>query len=305
MIRISLIIATYNRAEPLMETLRSVAEQSLGSESWECIVVNNNSQDNTEELFQRFAERYPTLNLRMVCEPKQGLSYARNCGISVAKGDIIAIIDDDERVNREFLSAYLELFDKYRDAMSAGGRVIAEYNESPRPKWMSPYTERPIANPMNFGKSIRLFPKGAIPAGGNMAFRREVFERFGLFNPQLGRVGERLIGGEESDLFERLSAAKCPCYYVPNAIMWHIIPKRKLSDEYFDTLCYNIGVSQRVRAELSGSVTGLKLRELLKWAASVVLAFGYLLTFRGKRARYLLRMRRQISKGIYNKRRGR
>ncbi|MBQ8307399.1 MAG: glycosyltransferase family 2 protein [Alistipes sp.] len=301
MVRISLIIATYNRAEALIEALRSVVQQRLPAQAWECVVVNNNSTDHTEEAFASFAECHPDLSLRMVREPKQGLSHARNRGIAEAQGDYIAIIDDDERINPDFLAAYVDLFDHHPEAYSAGGRVIATYEESSRPRWMSRFTERPIANPMDFGDRVRPFPKGRIPAGGNMAFRREVFTQIGLFNPDLGRVGDRLIGGEESDLFARLSRAALPCYYQPRAVMWHLIPARKLTRSYFENLSRQIGVSQRLRAEQAGTCGRLRLAESLKWGATLLLATGYLCTLQPSKALYLLRMRWQISRGVFGK----
>lgn len=298
MIRISLIIATYNRAEALIKALESVVRQTLPAEHWECVVVNNNSTDQTSAQFADFASRHPGLNLRMVDEARQGLSHARNCGITASRGEIIAIIDDDERINPGFLAAYIDLFDRHPEAMSAGGRVIATYEECPRPRWMSRFTEEPIANPMDYGDKVCEFPAGRIPAGGNMAFRREVFNRFGFFNPELGRVGDRLIGGEESDLFERLTRAGAKCYYVPEAVMWHLIPARKLTREYLQNLSYNIGVSQRRRAELGGRVLGLYLREAMKWGATLLIALFWLITLRSAKALWLLRLRRGITHGI-------
>lgn len=298
MIRISLLIATYNRAEALIEALRSVVLQTLPTEEWECVVVDNRSTDDTAARFAEFAALHPDVSLRLVREEQQGLSHARNRGIEAARGELIAIIDDDERINPDFLKAYAELFDSHPEAISAGGRVIAAYEECPRPRWMSRFTEEPIANPMDYGDRVREFPAGRIPAGGNMAFRREVFERFGKFNPELGRVGNRLIGGEESDLFERLSRAGAKCYYVPDAVMWHLIPARKLTREYFDNLSYNIGVSQRRRAELRGSLRGLYLREGGKWCATLLIALFWLLTLRSAKALWLLRLRRGISRGV-------
>lgn len=298
MIRISLIIATYNRAEALIKALESVVRQTLPAEQWECVVVNNNSTDQTSVQFADFASRHSGLNLRMVDEARQGLSHARNCGITASRGEIIAIIDDDERINPEFLSAYVKLFDQHPEAMSAGGRVVATYEECPRPRWMSRFTEEPIANPMDYGREVCEFPAGRIPAGGNMAFRREVFDRFGFFNPELGRVGDRLIGGEESDLFERLARAGAKCYYVPEAVMWHLIPARKLTREYLQNLSYNIGVSQRRRAEQGGRVLGLYLREAMKWGATLLIALFWLITLRSAKALWLVRLRRGITHGI-------
>ncbi len=299
MIRISLVIATYNRAVHLIGALASIVRQTLPAEEWECIVVDNNSKDNTRELFEEFCTKHDNLNLRYVFEAMQGLSHARNAGIEAARGEIIAIIDDDERVNEDFLRAYLQLFDSLPDAMSAGGKVIATYEECERPRWMSHLTEQPIANPMDWGEKIKPFPKGRIPAGGNMAFRRKAFELAGLFNPDLGRIGERLIGGEESDLFARLQRAGAKCYYCPNAIMWHLIPRRKLSAEYFEALCYNIGVSQRLRAKIDGGTTMLRVKEIGKWVATLILCVAHTLSFHPQRGVYLIKMRKAISRGIF------
>lgn len=301
MIRISLIIATYNRSRALLEALRSVVEQRLQSSQWECIVVNNRSTDDTEKAFEAFAARYPELNLRLCYEPEQGLSAARNCGIRAAQGEFIAIIDDDERINPDFLKAYVELFDEHPRCNAAGGRVIAAYEEQPRPRWMSPFTEEPIANPMHWGEKVCHFPKGRIPAGGNMAFRREIFERYGLFNPSLGRKGESLIGGEESDLFARLRAHQEEILYTPQAIMWHLIPARKLTLEYLEKLSFQIGRTQRARAELSDRTTRLKFLEIGKWGATLLIALFYLLTLQGAKSSALCRMRWAISRGIFYK----
>lgn len=293
MIRLSLIIATYNRAEQLMVTLASVGEQSAKPSLWECIIVDNNSRDNTQERVAEFAKEHPTLNIRYCFEPNQGLSYARNKGISEAKGDIIAFIDDDERIVAEFINSYIKLFDEHPDAMAAGGKIIAEYPTG-RPRWMSHYTERPIANPMDFGDYITPFPKGRIPGGGNMAMRRELFDSVGVFDTSLGRMGGKLIGGEESELFERIYSLGMKCYYAPRAVMYHIIPAEKLTTEYFEHLCYNTGVSQLTRAKIHNRITRLYIGEAIKWCATLLLCLLHC----PAQSRYLIKMRREITRGI-------
>ena len=294
MIRLSLVIATYNRAEQLMVTLGSVAMQSAQAETWECIVVDNNSSDNTRERIEAFQSKHNTLNIRYIFEPNQGLSHARNAGIKASHGDIVAFIDDDEHIVKDFITAYIDLFDQHPDAMAAGGEIIAEYPTG-RPRWMSRYTERPIANPMSFGDRVKLFPSGRIPGGGNMAMRRRLFDSIGIFNTSLGRTGKRLLGGEESDLFERIANSGYRVYYAPRAVMYHIIPEEKLSRDYFVRLATNTGISQRTRAELNNSMLKLYVGELLKWAATLLLC----LVHRPQQSRYLILMRKHISKGIF------
>ena len=295
--KLSLIIATYNRAQSLLRTLRSVVSQSAAPELWECIVVNNNSTDNTAEVFARFTAENQGFDLKMVTETKQGLSNARNAGITASKGEYVAIVDDDETLESSYIESYIEFFDFFPTAMAAGGAVRAEY-ESHRPRWMSHYTERMIANPIDLDVVVTLFPSSRVPAGGNMAFRREIFDRVGLFNPRLGRNGQSLIGGEENDLFARLRAAGELLYFVPNAAIYHHIPDAKLTDEYFDRLSYNVGRSKALRAQNDEELSELMASERRKRVVTYILAALYTIALQPLKAQYLIRMRKGIYKGI-------
>lgn len=293
MIRLSLIIPTHNRSERLIAALESVIRQDLPAADWECVVVSNNSTDDTVARFGDFAARYPGLNLRLVTEDGPGVSYARNRGIAETSAPLLVFIDDDERINPGFLRAYADFFDAHPDAVVAGGRIIAEYVTG-RPAWLSKYTEMPIANPMDFGDAVRPFPAGRVPGGGNMAFRRSAALRYGGFDPSLGRVGRMLIGGEENDFFERLMRGGETCWYVPGAVMWHIIPPEKLTESYFRRLCYNAGVSQRLRAGMYRRYPKTLLFESLKWGATLLLS----LTMAPRKSLWLIRMRYEISRGL-------
>ena len=159
MIRLSLIIPTHNRAGQLLAALESVVRQDLPRDEWECVVVSNNSTDDTEARFAAFAAAHPGCGLRLVAEEGPGVSYARNRGLREAQAPLVAFIDDDERVNEGFLRAYLEFFETRPGAVVSGGRIVAEYPGG-RPAWMSKYTELPVANPMDFGHAVRPFPAG-------------------------------------------------------------------------------------------------------------------------------------------------
>ena len=299
MIKLSLLIATYNRADRLIETLESVVAQDAPAELWECVVVNNNSTDCTAERFAAFAAAHPQYNLRMVEEHNQGLSYARNRGIRESAGEYMAIIDDDERIVPEFISAYISLFDTVPEAVAGGGPIVPVYPAG-RPAWMSCFTERPIANTMYLGDRVREFPEGHIPGGGNMAIRRSAVKRYGVFDISLGRVGTSLTGGEESDLFERLRLAEAKYYYTPKAVMYHIIPAEKLSRGYFSRLSYNIGVSQLRRAMFYRRVGRVRVAECGKWVVTAAIAAWFFVTLRWSRADYLILMRCRITRGLWS-----
>ena len=300
MLRLSLIVATYNRSASLIRALESVAQQNAPASEWECVVINNNSTDDTQERFAEFAAAHPDLNMRMVTELRQGLSFARNRGIRESEAEYIAIIDDDERISPDFITSYISLFDSTPDAVAAGGPIVAEY-PSGRPRWMSHFTERPVANTMYFGDKVREFPEGRIPGGGNMALRRSAVRRYGVFDTSLGYVGESLVGGEECDLFERLRIAEAKYYYVPTAVMYHIIPPEKLTANYLSRLSYNIGVSQLRRALYYRRRARVRIKEIFKWVVTLVLALWYLVTLQWSKAKYLLLMRWNITQGLWSK----
>ncbi|MFR9603189.1 MAG: glycosyltransferase [Rikenellaceae bacterium] len=295
--KLTLIIATFNRSEWVIETLQSVIEQSAEAAAWECIVVNNNSSDDTVERVEEFISEHNSFDIKIVTETKQGLSHARNRGIEESIGEYIAIIDDDEIINTQFIEAYIEFFDSHPSVASAGGKIIARYRSS-RPKWMSKYTERPIANPIDLGDVVCEFPRGVIPGGGNMAIQRWVLDKYGAFDPSLGRCAEKLIGGEESDLFERLRVAGEECWFVPEAVMYHLIPDEKLNHDYLNRLSYNIGVSQRLRAKIEKR--GYRCAEIIKWLGTIAIALGYTLKGQTSKANYLIQMRYHISRGIFS-----
>jgi glycosyltransferase involved in cell wall biosynthesis len=294
---LSIVISTYNNATSLIRTLHSVVKQDAEPSLWECIVVNNASTDNTKSLVEEFISAHSNINLRLVEEPTQGLSQARNKGIAESKGDIIAFIDDDETINEGFVSAYIDLF-KNHGAFAAAGALEVRY-DSARPSWMSHYTEKMIANPMHLGNKITTITSSITPTGGNMAFNREIFNLYGGFDTELGRKGEELLGGEENDVFERIRNLGERVFYTPHAIAYHHIADRKLTPEYFDKLSYGVGVSKRLRAEKSGTERELYSDERKKRFYAFILAMLYTIALQPKKAKWLLRMRRGISKGVF------
>ncbi len=298
--RISLVIATFNGATRIGTTLHSLLTQSLSGELWEAVVVNNNSTDTTAEVVAAFAAAHPEVAIVLTEESRQGLSYARNRGIEVARGEIIAIIDDDEIASPQLLADYLHFFDTHPEAVAAGGRIVPLYANG-RPEWMSGYTERPIAGTLDLGDKIIPFPEGKYFGGGNMALRRRAVEKYGAFNPALGRRGTTLLGGEEKELYARLHNAAEPVFYLPTASIEHVIPDAKLTRDYFEKVCFRIGQSERIRTKAAGGYVGRWVSEIVKWGATIVLGIYHIATLHPARAKYLWIMRRQISRGLATK----
>jgi glycosyltransferase involved in cell wall biosynthesis len=305
MIEISVIIATWNRGEKLERTLRSLAAQSLPPGRWEAVVVNNNSTDDTAEVFARFVAGNATgdgaggaLNVRMVDEPRQGLSWARNRGLAETRGAIIARIDDDEEADPGYLAAWLDFFATHPAAVAGGGPMLPSY-EAERPLWMSHYTEALATSTIDLGGRERPFPRGRYPIGGNMAFRREVFDRVGGFDTALGRTGGALIGGEEKELFGRVALSGGEIWWVPTARIDHLIPPSRLTEAHFRKLSRAVGVTARALTKgRKVSLLRALAAEAVKWCATLILAAWFTLTLRPAKARQLIIMRREITRGL-------
>ncbi len=299
---LSVIICTYNRDKYIYNVLKSIATNNFPADSYEIVLVNNNSSDNTESECNRFATDFPEVKFRYFVETNQGLSYARNRGAKESKGDVLVYVDDDAHVNKEYLQAYADFFRQHPDIDAAGGPVIAEY-ETEEPAWMSYYTKALITGCKYLGDKIKEFPSNDFPGGGNAAYRVSVFDKVGLFNVDLGRKGDSLAGAEEKDIFDKMANQGMRFYYLPNAILYHLIPERKLSKDYFDRLSYSIGKSERTRTlQISKTKYARRiLSECIKWLASLILCLGHTICGSPSKGWKLIQFRRNVTKGLLGK----
>ena len=94
MIKLSIIVCTYIRDAYILETLRKLKNQTTDNQVYEVIIINNNSTDTTEEICKNYILSLSDRNSYYFNEKKQGLSFARNRGITESKGEIIAFIDE-------------------------------------------------------------------------------------------------------------------------------------------------------------------------------------------------------------------
>ena len=101
---ISVVIPAYNAEQFLDETLESVLSQTY--ENWECIIVNDGSTDNTEEIAKKWCEK--DARFRYFYKENSGVSDTRNLGIKEARGEYIAFLDADDLYMPNFLDVCLE-----------------------------------------------------------------------------------------------------------------------------------------------------------------------------------------------------
>ncbi|HPH15918.1 MAG TPA: glycosyltransferase family A protein, partial [Bacteroidales bacterium] len=93
--KLSIIVSTYNRESYILDALMSLKDQSCNYGDYEVLIIDNNSTDTTPLLCMQFLQQKGELQAHYYKETMQGLSYARNRGIALANGEIIAFLDDD------------------------------------------------------------------------------------------------------------------------------------------------------------------------------------------------------------------
>jgi len=240
----SVVIATYDRAHLLVETLRSLdAQQIPPTLQWEIIVVDNNSSDRTKETVRRFGET-SHVAIRYEFEPRQRQSFARNAGIEAAKGAVILFADDYILPDRTWVSGMSSAL-TIDHLHGVGRRVLPQWEAalsgwlSARPdllSWLALVEEDTpflLEYPLSLARRI---------VGASMAFRREVFEEFGLFQTSLGHRGRRFYGQEEVEFIHRLLRKERRIGYVPSVVVHHRIGASRLRKSffvrrYFDHVC--------------------------------------------------------------------
>lgn len=228
---ITVILCTYNRCQSLASSLESLAATQVSeSVSWQVLVVDNNSRDQTRAVVEDYCRRYPE-RFRYLFEPEQGKSHALNAGIQATTGEILAFVDDDVTVESTWLQNLTAPLHNGEWA-GVGGRILPEQNFSP-PHWL-PLQERYALAPLAlFDLGSEAGPLTEPPFGTNMAFQRKAFEKYGGFRTDLGPQPGSEIRSEDSEFGHRLLAAGEQLRYEPSAIVYHSVPQNRIQKPYF------------------------------------------------------------------------
>jgi GT2 family glycosyltransferase len=215
---ISVVICTRDRGPALADCLRGVAKQR--SAPGEVIVVDNSSDGNARSVCEQFPQ------VRYVHETRPGLSLARNTGIRGSRLNIIAFTDDDVEVHPGWTAEIARAFAEQNVEALTGLVLPARLDTVAQRSFQFDMggfgtTFVPLTFDRRFFEETR--PSGAhvwkIGAGANMAFRRSVFERVGLFDERLGAGAAGC--SEDSELWYRLLATGGACLYEPRAVVFH------------------------------------------------------------------------------------
>jgi glucosyl-dolichyl phosphate glucuronosyltransferase len=239
-IQISAIICTFNRAKYLRKAIPSLVSQTIDAARYEILVIDNCSSDDTKQIVTQEFANVP--NLRYLYEPVQGLSQARNTGWQNAKGDYVAYLDDDAIASPHWLEKIVEVFETTTPQPGMVGGKIEPIWESPMPEWLSKNTAVYLAL-LDWSESPITSTDRQLLAGANVSFPKQLLEKFGGFDVNLGRKANKLLSNEEILLWHQMRTHGYCCLYHPEVAVCHHIQASRLNQNWFIRRLYWEGVS--------------------------------------------------------------
>lgn len=235
---VSIIICTYNREEVLCSTLRSVINRiNADKVDAELIVVDQTLKHN-DETVHFLKELSHEQKIRWIQLTTPSLPNARNVGIDAAKGRYLLFLDDDVELADTCLNAYIKAFENTKVDAVVGRVTLVNKDEKGNVLLLSKspikrFIKKVLSTFFSYKKSFKITSYGIIlnntnlnyygivdgGMGCNMAFRKEVFKKIGLFDVHY--IGNALR--EETDIFMRLKRNKMKVLFEPQAHIFHIM----------------------------------------------------------------------------------
>ena len=235
---VSVLICTCNRAARLVRTLDYFANLRPVGYTADLVVVDNRSTDETAQAVRDAAAR-ASIPITYAYEPQQGKSFALNRGLRLATGDVLALTDDDVTPAPGWLDRIVDAF-RADEIMFVGGKVLPLWEKEPSadlltrrgqdiwgPLALVDYSDEP------FDYTVEAAGQ-RLPVGANLAFRRAIVEQVGGWRPDLGKVDNTLISGEDHEILARLKRAGAyRGTYRPDIVVYHDVPASRLTRRYF------------------------------------------------------------------------
>jgi glycosyltransferase involved in cell wall biosynthesis len=204
---LSIVICTYQRPAYLRAAIESVIMDAGDADGWEVLVVENGDGDVIRPLVGAFMRDHAAV--RYTCEPTIGLSHARNRGWREAAGAYVHYLDDDILVVPGWMAAALRTI---RDHAPHGyGGASYPLYTTPKPRW---FRDEYVLESF-YGDHARPLRADEFIFGMNMAFRRDVLEQVGGFDPAFGMTGEKIAYAEDLAVQDAIRAA------LPGAVLWY------------------------------------------------------------------------------------
>ena len=244
---LSAIVPTHDRPVVLRKCLETLQAQDVSASELEVVVVDDGSLLDIGAVVAAVSAD-GSIPMRYERQELTGLNGARNRGASVARGDVLAFLDDDTLVSPGWARALLRAFDSHPCA-GVGGRVELSL-AAPEPDWLG--ERRYYLAEYDLGTDARWLEDDPDPVGANCAVRRSDFDRLGGFRLGLDRIAKSLVSNGDTEFFRRLRAAGGRLRYEPEASVLHCVPEERLTVRYFIKRDYAQGISDELLLRLEG-----------------------------------------------------
>ena len=265
----TVVIPTYNVSKRLPLVLDKLYSQiNIEELSWEVIVVDNNSQDETEKVIREYQKNwYQEITLRYFTEEKQGAGFARKKAVQVANYPLIGFLDDDNIPAQNWVAAAYEFAEKYPKAGAYASQIHGDFTGELPPNFnrIKPFfaiTERG-EKPLLYKPKSKVIP----PSAGLVVRRKAWLESVPKHCILSGRKPGSMLTGEDTETISYIQQAGWEIWYNPAMEVIHKIPKHRLEKDYLISFFRGIGLSRYVTRML-GVKPWLKLLVLLCYSVN-------------------------------------
>jgi glycosyltransferase involved in cell wall biosynthesis len=217
---ITVLIATYNRAAVLRETLEALTRVDRAGIDCSIVVIDNNSSDNTAEVVEEYGTRLP---LSYLMEPRPGKSCALNKALrECAPKEIVVFTDDDVTPARNWFHEIVSSVRKWPRIAAFGGKIELLWPDNKQPEWAVRDWLVGFAFPRHhYAKAETLYKPLDNPLGPNFWVRKIVFQKVPFFDETLGARPRNRIMGEEATFLLNLQEHGFQILYYPQAVVYH------------------------------------------------------------------------------------
>ena len=242
---LTVAICCHNGRERLPQVLSHLARQRIASEfQWEIIVIDNASTDDTSTVALSAWPENTMVPLRVIREPRLGLTFARYRALDEARYDIVSFIDDDNWVCPEWVKLVLDIMVNNSNVGACGGDIEAVH-EVAAPYWFERFKESYAVGSQGRLPGDITWERGTL-FGAGMTIRKSAFQQIrsqGFHFNNIDRKGAALSSGADGELCYALRLAGWNVWYEPSLKLRHFLPQQRLKWNYIRRLWRGFGIS--------------------------------------------------------------